>query len=718
MSIYVDTHAFFMSEDRLHIDFESRSRLDLTKVGTVRYANEPTTYIWCFAWAFNHEKVALWEPGQPLPRRVVEHIAAGGTVSGFSVQFEYHCWNIVLPRQLAQVLPPLDYKQLDCTQARAVVMGLPRNLDALAGALDQKHHRMQKDAAGRRLMLQMARPRHVAPDGTCTWWDDPDRRHRLGLYCIQDVEVERYCEHYLRPLTPTHRQYWDMDFRMNFIRGIQIDSQLVEQSRDLLALAAKSANRQIRHITNDACTGIAQIQGLRDWLATQGVVTDSLAKEQLQALLDDEEVTGKARAALQLRQDFGKASLAKIAQFVQRTADGRMHGMLLFNGAGPGRWTGQGAQLHNLPRPELAPPSVEYVIRTLRNTYYTAQQKYDLLELVFGAVLPPMADAIRGFIVAKPGYKLFVRDFSNIEGRCIARIAGEQWKLDAFAAFDAGRGPDLYKLAVAKAFGIPVEDVDSYLRQLGKTMELSLGFAGGAPALNKQARKYGINLADYFEVVSQSVSRAVVSKAEWGWTTFGFKTGIKEKTWLTAEMLKLAWRETNPAIVELWDKLDECAISAVREPRRVFSYRGIAFQLGKIKGIPYLMTQLPSGRLLYYPYATWTEQTTPWGAQKESVRFMGINPVTHKWSSSHGRGGLWAENITQGDAFDFIAAAMLRCENAGFPPVLSIHDENLAEAPESADDELYGRLMAQRPPWARGMPLAVDGFSGPRFAKK
>jgi DNA polymerase len=505
---------------------------------------------------------------------------------------------------------------------------------------------------------------------------------------------------------------------MNFIRGIQIDTHLVEQSRDLLELAAKGANKLLRKITGGKCTGIAQIQGLRDWLASEGVETPSLDKEHLQALLDSEHVEGKARAALQLRQDFGKASLAKIAQFIRRTADGRMHGLLLFNGAGPGRWTGQGAQLHNLPRPELEANFVEYVVQILRNTEYTAQNKYDLLEMVFGAVLPPMADAIRGFIVAKPKHKLFVRDFSNIEGRCIARMAGEQWKLDAFAAFDAGRGPDLYKLAVARAFGIPVEEVTDRLRQLGKTMELSLGYAGGSPALVKQARKYGINLADYYEVVSQSVSRAAVSKAEWGWSVFGFKTGIKERTWLTAEMLKLAWRETNPAIVAFWDKLDEAAICAVREPKKVFSYRGISFQLGKIKGIPYLMCQLPSGRLLYYPYATWTELTTPWGAQRESVRFMGINPNTHKWSSSHGRGGLWAENITQGDSFDFIAAAMLRCENAGFPPVLSVHDENVAEAPETADDALYGRLMAQRPPWARGMPLAVAGFSGPRYAKK
>jgi DNA polymerase len=707
-----------MSEDRLHIDFESRSRLDLTKVGTVIYANDPSTAVWCFAWAFNAEKVELWEPGQPIPRRIITHIASGGVVSGFSVQFEYHCWNVVLPRQLGlKELPLLDYHQLDCTQARAVVMGLPRSLEMVAYAVDQTQQRMQKDAAGRRLMLQMARPRHVAPDGTCTWWDDPDRRHRLGLYCIQDVEVERYCEHYLRPLTAQHRQYWDMDFRMNFIRGIQIDTHLVEQSRDLLALAAKHANKLLRKITDNACTGIAQIQGLRAWLSEQGVATDSLDKEHLQVLLDSEHVEGKAREALQLRQDFGKASLAKIVQFERRTADGRMHGMLLFNGAGPGRWTGQGAQLHNLPRPELDPEMVMYVVRVLRNTYYTVQEKYDLLEMVFGAVLPPMADAIRGFIIARPGHKLLVRDFSQIEGRCISRIAGEQWKLDAYREYDAGRGPDLYVLAVARAFGISIEDAKA-LRQLGKTMELSLGFAGGAPALHKQARKYGINLADYYEIVLQSVSRAAVSKAEWGWTTFGFKTGIKERTWLVAEMLKLAWRETNPAIVTLWDKLDECAISAVREPKKVFTYRAVSFQLGKIKGIPYLMCQLPSGRILYYPYATWTEQTTPWGAQKESVRFMGINPINRKWTSSHGRGGLWAENITQGDAFDLIAAAMLRCEDAGFPPVLSIHDENIAEAPESADDQLYGRLMAERPAWARGMPLTADGFSGPRYAKK
>lgn len=702
---------------RLHIDFETRSTLDLRKVGTVLYSKHPTTGVWCFAWAFDHEPVKLWEPGQPIPQRIIDHIASGGVVCGFSVQFEYHAWNNILRRDHPD-LPLLDYRQLDCTQARAVVMGLPRSLGQVGEALAQNKRRMEKDLAGHRLMMQMARPRHQGPNGI-TWWDDPDRRHRLGLYCMQDVEVERWAEAQVRPLTKQHREYWEMDFRMNYLRGIQVDVPLVERSQEVLRLATKAASKRMTLITGGACTSINQMQALRQWLETQGVRTPSLDKEHLQALLDREDITGPVRAALQLRQDFAKTSLAKIPQFIQRTdTDGRMHGMLLFNGAGPGRWTGQGAQLHNLPRPELEAANVRHVIRTIRNTRNTPQAKHDLLDMLYGAALPPMADAIRGFIIAKPGHTLHVRDFSNIEGRCIARIAGEQWKLDAFAAFDDGHGPDLYKLAVARAFGMDVADVDSFLRQLGKTMELSLGFAGGAPALYKQARKFNIELANYLTTITGSVHRDIVAKAEWGWTAFGFKTGISQRTWMAAEMLKLAWRKSNPMIVELWDKLDEAAISACREPKKLFTYREVSFQCGTIRGVQYLMCQLPSGRLLYYPRATWCELTTPWGGSKPAVKFMGIHPLTRKWASFHGRGGLWAENVTQGDAFDMIAAAMLRCEKAGFPPVLSVHDENIAEAPDGADEGLYGRLMAQRPSWAGKMPLTADGFSAKRYYKK
>lgn len=701
---------------RLHIDFETRSTLDLKKVGVAIYANHPQTSVWCMAWAFDDEPVALWNREDKFPQRVIDHVKNGGVVAGFAVAFEWHIWNFVL-HTLVPNLPPLDYRQLDCTQARAVVMGLPRSLDVVTYALSQKEYRMQKDMAGRRLMLQMAKPRFNGPKGLA-WWDDADRRERLGLYCIQDVVAERWAEGHLRPLTAKHRLLWEMDFRMNYLRGVQIDVPLIRRAQEVVRVAVADLCGELLRLTGQRLGSATQVDKLKDWLAEHDCPLPNVQKETLEAVLEDDGLAPEVRRVLEIRQSIGKTSTAKIPAFLQRTDElQRMHGMLLFNGAGPGRWTGQGAQLHNLPRPTLKEKDVAMIVRVLRDPIRSAREKVDFLDAVYGATLPCVAEAIRGFIIARPGHRLFVRDFSNIEGRCIARIAGEDWKLRAFAEFDAGRGPDLYKVAAAGIFGCTVADIDDYLRQVGKVAELALGFAGGAPALSKMARKYGVQLVDYMAVIRGAVSNRVISKAEWGWDTFGFRAGIEQNAWMAAEMVKLAWRDRHPAIVELWDRLIEAAMSAIREPGVLFTYRDVAYQYGKIKGHNYLLCRLPSGRLLYYPHACIDHKTTQWKTEDAFIRFSSTNPITKKWESAALSKNIASENVTQADAFDFIADAMLRCEDAGFPPILSVHDENLSEAPDGADADLFHQLMSQRPAWAKEMPLAVAGFEDRRYRK-
>lgn len=705
-----------MAESELHLDFETRSVLDLKLVGVGVYANHPLTDAWCFAWAFDDEPVELWWRDTPIPQRVIDHIRRRGKVSAFNASFEWHIWNFVLRRDDPS-LPEMDYLSLDCTMARAVVMGLPRSLEVVAYALSQKTARMEKDLAGRRLMLQMAKPRFHGPQGLA-WWDDYTRRERLGAYCKKDVEVERWAAGYLRPLTETHRRLWEMDFRMNHIRGVHIDVPLIRRAEEVTRLAVKDLCDELAEITGGRCASATQVQKFQAWLETQGHALPNMQKETLEAALEDDDLPPVVRRALEIRQSVGKTSVAKIPAFLRRTdAKQRMRGMLLFNGAGPGRWTGQGAQLHNLPRPTVSKSDVLYIVRVLRNAQMSAREKVDLLNAVYGATLPCVSEAIRGFIVARPGHRLHVRDFANIEGRCIARIAGEDWKIKAFQAFDDGTGPDLYRVAAAGIFGCRVEDIDDDLRNVGKVSELALGFAGGAPALTKMARKYGILLVDYMAVIRSSVSNKVISRAEWGWTKYGFRAGIEENAWMAAEMVKLAWRDRHPAIVALWDKLVEAAMAAIREPGVQFTYRDVTYQYGKIKGHGYLLCRLPSGRLLYYPHAQIKHQTTQWNTEDAYISYSSTDPVTKRWCHLALTKNIAAENVTQGDAFDFLADAMLRCEQAGFPSVLSVHDENIAEAPEGANDDLFGQLMAERPHWAKGMPLAVAGFVDRRYHK-
>jgi DNA polymerase len=426
-----------------------------------------------------------------------------------------------------------------------------------------------------------------------------------------------------------------MDFRLNYLRGVQIDVPLIRRAQEVVRVAIADLCKELVDITGDRLGNATQVDKLRGWLAEHGCPLPNVQKETLEAVLLQEDLTPEVRRVIEIRQSIGKTSTSKIPAFLRRTDElQRMHGMLLFNGAGPGRWTGSGAQLHNLPRPEEKARDVAYIVRVLRNAQMTPREKVDLLNAVFGATMPCIAEAIRGFIIAKPGHRLFVRDFANIEGRCIARIAGEEWKIQAFRAFDEGRGPDLYRVAAAGIFGCSPEDIDDHLRSVGKVSELALGFAGGAPALSKMARKYRIKLVDYQGVIRSSVSNRIIGKAEWGWDNFGFRAGLPQDAWMAAEMVKLAWRERHPAIVALWDKLLEAAMAAIREPGALFAYRSVAYQYGNIKGHNYLLCKLPSGRLLYYPHASIEYHATHWNDSEAYVRFMTTDPVTHRWNAA------------------------------------------------------------------------------------
>lgn len=721
----------------LHCDFETRATADLKKVGIALYARHPQTDVWCMAWAIDDEPVQVWYPGQRLPGRVAYHVANFGTVCAHNAAFEWHIWQFVCRTRYN--FPPLSYKQLDCTAARAAVMGLPRDLAGLAR--DGLKMPVEKDDAGRRLMLQMMKPRKTfgmddgvsayrgdpllytineVGDKDCNyyvheWWADEDRIERLSAYCAQDVVVERAADKRLRPLTPSHRKTWLMDFELNYIRGVQIDMDLVLKAQAVVDVSIKQYDKDLKALTRGAVSGVTKVKDLTTWVRSRGVEIEGLGKdlvvEYLKLDLPDD-----VRQALTLRQEAGKSSLGKLPTIVNRTnADGRTHDLLLFNGAGPGRWSGKGIQLHNLPRPSLKKGDVAYVIDVLKSDR-TAQAKADVLQLLYGSAPQAVSDSIRGMVIAAPGKTLFVRDFANIEGRCMARIAGEDWKLTAFADFDAGHGPDLYKVAIARIMGVRVEDVDDFLRQIGKVAELSLQYEGGVNAFVTMAKNYGVKIGEYFGVITSSADPDLVSRAEWGWEKYGHKMGLDERSWIAAEVVKLAWRAKHPAIVALWKGLVEAAVSAMRDRGTVYHYRDVAYQRGRIGGVTYLICKLPSGRLLYYPHAKLEVKKTSWGAERETVTYWGVDSVTRKWTQSSLYGGLAGENVCQADAYDFLVEAMHRTNEAGYPPVLSVHDENIAER-SGGDENEYHRLMAERPWWAPDMPLAVEGFMSERYRK-
>lgn len=337
-----------MAEPACHIDFETRSAVDLRRTGVYVYAVHPTTDVWCMAWAFGDEEPALWTPGQPCPPRLAAHIAAGGTLKAWNAQFERIVWKCILTARYGFPEPKLE--QYVCTMAQAYAMALPGQLGDAAAALSVEN---QKDMAGHRLMMQMARPRRTNPDGSLVWWDDDERVRSLLAYCKQDVRTERSIGARLMPLSAEEQELYWLDQRIND-RGVKIDERLCVAAKRIVAAATEKLDAELARITDREVTSVSNHQSLAIWIRKRGVPTEGVAKDAIEELLVRDDLPDDVRAALELRQQGAKTSTAKIdAMLTRRNSDGRMRGNLQYHGAGTGRWAARGAQLQNLPRPEI-----------------------------------------------------------------------------------------------------------------------------------------------------------------------------------------------------------------------------------------------------------------------------------------------------------------------------------------------------------------------------
>jgi DNA polymerase len=310
------------------------------------------------------------------------------------------------------------------------------------------------------------------------------------------------------------------------------------------------------------------------------------------------------------------------------------------------------------------------------------------MDLLYGAPMTIISDCIRGMITAAPGHVLVAADFANIEGRVLAWLAGESWKLGAFTAFDEGKGEDIYKLTAGKIYGKTAKEVSKDERQIGKVAELALGYQGGVGAFQTMARGYGVKISDE-----------------------------------RAEEIKVAWREAHPRIKNYWYALEESASMAVQHPGNKFKVRaGSPGEISFLLKGSFLFCQLPSKRVLSYPYPKLKPKETGWGEIKEQIHYMKVNGLTNKWEETHTYGGSLAENVTQAVARDVLAEAIVRCEEDAWPVVLHVHDEIVCEVEDPQDrsqrwlDEFEG-LVSKNPIWADGLPIAAAGWIGKRYRK-
>ena len=592
------------------------------------------------------------------------------------------------------------------TMVQAYAHSMPGGLGVLCEILglpvDQS-----KDKDGKKLMHLFCKPR---PKNIklrrATIETHPDEWARFVDYARRDVEAMRE----VRKRLPTWNfkggelALWHLDQKIND-RGVLVDIDLINAAMRAVDRAQVGLSAQCSKATDGEVGRATERDALlQHILESYGVRLPDMQKDTLERRLTDETLPQSVRDLINIRLQASSSSTAKFKKMFEAASsrDHRVRGTLQFNGAQrTGRWAGRLIQPQNFPRPSMENERIELGI---------AAMKTDCEDLIFDNVMDLTANALRGCFIAPRGKKLVAADLSNIEGRALAWLAGETWKLKAFEDFDNGVGHDLYKLAYARAFGVNPGDVSKDDRQIGKVMELMLGYEGGVGAFLTGAASYGFDIEIMARTVWPTVPDEIREQTARWWAVSekeGRTFGLSSVAFQSCDALKRLWREANPNIANWWAELKQAVIDAIIVP-------GTTFDAGRVKirrDGRWLKIRLPSGRLLCYPDAMFL------GGK---ILYKGINPYSRKWCNLQSYGGKFSENITQAVSRDILAYNMPGIEAAEYEIVLSIHDEVITEAPDSPQWNAphLSSLLANNPPWSQGLPLAAAGFEAYRYRKE
>ena len=640
--------------------------------GLHRYAEKVEITI--FAWALDDGPVEVIDCTRPgWEDKVKVALAAADAAdeqvwqnSAFDRTVLRHAWGYEMP-----------VERVVDTMVQALAHGLPGSLDKLCSVLGVPTD-LAKDKAGKQLVQLFCKPRPQSSKvRRATRETHPVEWQRFLDYAGSDIlsmrEVRKRLPKWNYPGNQRERDLWVLDQKIND-RGVAVDLALAEAAVRATDLAKKGLKAKTQELTGfDPETG----QGLESTtqrdaflkylLGEFGVDLPDMQKGTLERRLADENLPEPVKHLLRIRLMATVSSTAKYKTLLRGTSsDGRLRGTLQFCGAArTGRWAGRLFQPQNLMRPTLKQQAILDAIEAFLA---------DCADLVYDNVMNTAANCTRGALTVGPGKKMVSSDLANIEGRFLAWLAGEEWKLRAFRDYDAGTGPDLYYVGASEVLNIPIDQVTADQRQAqGKVPELACGYQGAVGAFQAMARIYGLEMSD---------ARAL-------------------------EIVK-AWRKKNKHIVELWYETERAAIRAAEQPGlRVEAAGGkLVFQ----RDGSWLRMRLPSGRCLCYPGVA---------VEEGKLTYMGVNQYTRKWERLHTYGGKLIENATQGGARDVLAHNMAEAEAAGFPIILTCHDELVTE-PIDSDQFTVDRLssiMTTVPPWAQGLPLAAAGWEGARYQK-
>lgn len=661
----------------IHLDFETRSAVDLKTAGTYRYAEDPSTTILCASYRVDDGAIERWRPQHADERWVAdvvlletfrEALASSVPIRAHNAGFERAIWNWVMARHREPYdTPRLTPEQMDCTLARANALNLPASLEGVGAALRSP---VQKDKEGHALMLRMCK---------ADYHPKPGEQERLEAYCDQDVATECAIDNILPPLSPSERRLWILDQHIND-RGFYVDRVKIARALAAAQEAQRLADRRMFDLTGGAVGRCTQTKRIVAWLNERGIPCESVKEADHDELIVKCDLFGDPVAieVIDLRESASKTF--KFQSMLDTCCrDGRIRGTLVYQGAISGRWTGRKPQPHNMKRiMEEDEQKVSDALWVLDQPMSPAGHA-TALEVLCGDVLNTLSLCARPMIVAPSGKKLVGGDFSNIEGRLNAWINGEDWKVQAFR-----EEQPIYEMTAAGILDKDIKDVTKSDRQLwGKVPELACGYQGGVNAFHKMGANYGVRVTD-------SVARRAVS----------------------------GWRDQNPLIVEGWYDLQNAAIEAVNAPGLLVPALGGNIHYKCADG--FLWCRLPSERVIAYPGAIVERKQKTVIIDGDEVTFdnWGVSFWGEKkgWRKLDLYGGMQMAHVVSGSARDILASAMHRLDPI-YPIVLTVHDETLSEVDEDFGSAAeYQKIMEVREPWFRDLPLTAKAWEGPVYA--
>lgn len=695
----------------LFIDLETYSTVPIQH-GTYAYAEG--VEIMLVAYAFGDGPVTVWDCTQDdeMPADLREALLDPTVIlvahnSFFDRTMLAHCYPDLCP-------PVTRWRD---TMVMAYAHSLPGSLGQLCEVLKVPTD-SAKDKDGRRLILKFCKPnpKHYKVS-RYTRDTDPADWAKFVSYASLDIVAMREVMKRLPAwnMGDDELDLWHLDQHIND-RGVCIDLDLAHAAVRATDEEQARLAEQTHEMTDGQVAASTQRDAvLRHVLSTYGISIPDLQKATVERLLSVGELPVPVVELLVNRLSASSTSTAKYKALVNATSsDGRLRGTLQFCGASrTGRWAGRVFQPQNLPRPTLDADDIEIGIEAL---------KAGCEDLFTDDIMGLISSAVRGCIVAPKGKKLVIADLSNIEGRVLAWLAGEEWKLQAFRDFDTitgidakGKpirlGHDLYNLTYSRAFNVEPDYVTKDQRQIGKVMELALGYQGAVGAFRTFADGFSIDLEELainaLPHIPQTTLDSSAGMRQWAKSKGMPDFGLSDRAWMVCDSFKALWRQAHPNVVNLWSRLENACIEAALNEGKVCRAMGFAIRRDK----SWLRILMPSGRYLCYPGIQVTDEN--------KLSYNGINQFSRKWCRLKSYGGKLTENLTQAVARDVLAHGMKLAELAGYRVVLSVHDELICETPDSPEFNVHhlASLMSTVPEWATGLPLAAAGFETYRYRK-